>query len=546
MSEPGAGGPDGVTRPDHEPTINEAGLEVFAIDGTDSFAVPGPADGQPTGGGTVPPAISPLRILVTAGAVLAGLVFVVAVGAGSPGDASLRTDGEGAGPGFATPLWRTADGEEPDLGAVRLQPYDDETLAQLEEGSTDDELGRAELDDEYSYDDRYRRAPVTTAPTETVEPFDDDDIGSFDDDDDFTYRPSYTVPRRVTPTRRSVVTVPRRVTTRTTTTTTTVPTTTTSVVTTTTAATTTTVAATTTSSSTTTTTLAPPAPAWESVTTQGLPPACTSFRLRSLTTSLVAVADGAWFRSTNDGIDWTNVGSINAGPTRAIADPVAGADDVFWFATDAGVFDHTGAQVPGVALPGARSLAARVDGTGATLLAVSDAGVSRWSGGAWGEPDSDPAGPTLGSVRFLPSGDALLGADGSVLRSIDGGLSWTPVPTPGQVAGEAVVAADGAIGWLVDGGRSVIRSTNLGASWTPVAAPAGVVFQSLTVSPGGALLAVSGSGGVFAASGTGGWEAFEPAPQGVIGGVTRSPSGTSLLAHRPVCGADSVLRLADP
>ena len=37
----------GSTRPDAEPTINEAGEQGFAIDGTDSFSVPGPADGLP-------------------------------------------------------------------------------------------------------------------------------------------------------------------------------------------------------------------------------------------------------------------------------------------------------------------------------------------------------------------------------------------------------------------------------------------------------------------------------------------------------------------
>ena len=157
MTDSMNGGPGDVTRPDHEATLNEAGIEVFAVDGTDSFAVPGPADGQPVDGAPVLPAISRTRILVTAGAVVAGLAFVVSVGAGSPDDASLRTGAEGPGPGFSTPLWRTDDGDEVDLGAVRLAPYDDETLAMLEEGSAAGEAhDDSTLDDEYVYDDYAR------------------------------------------------------------------------------------------------------------------------------------------------------------------------------------------------------------------------------------------------------------------------------------------------------------------------------------------------------------------------------------------------------
>src|SRR5215211_7465262 len=82
-------GPGPVTRPDFEPTINEVEPPGFVIDGTDSFAVPGPGDGLPPADDGSPSARA--RVLLTAGSVIAGLVFVVAVGSGSDaGDAQVR------------------------------------------------------------------------------------------------------------------------------------------------------------------------------------------------------------------------------------------------------------------------------------------------------------------------------------------------------------------------------------------------------------------------------------------------------------------------
>ena len=66
-----------------------------------------PADGLAPDGANGPPAISRSRVLVTAGAVLAGMVFVVAVGSGNADDGSSRSfacDGAPR-PGFTIPLW---------------------------------------------------------------------------------------------------------------------------------------------------------------------------------------------------------------------------------------------------------------------------------------------------------------------------------------------------------------------------------------------------------------------------------------------------------
>ena len=73
----------GSTRPDAEPTINEAGEQGFAIDGTDSFSRPGPADGLPPEHGdedAVARVAAMRRLLVTLGAAVAVLLVIIIVG----------------------------------------------------------------------------------------------------------------------------------------------------------------------------------------------------------------------------------------------------------------------------------------------------------------------------------------------------------------------------------------------------------------------------------------------------------------------------------
>ena len=147
MSDIPGGGAVDRSRPDDEPTINAAGADGFLVDGTDSFAVPGPIDVVPAEDVPESPAVSRTRVLVTAGAVAAGLAFVIAVGRGGAGDAgsSLRADGAEA-PGFAFSNWGADAG---DVVVVVPQPADEDTLRRLEDGEVasgrqpgHDELGR--------------------------------------------------------------------------------------------------------------------------------------------------------------------------------------------------------------------------------------------------------------------------------------------------------------------------------------------------------------------------------------------------------------------
>ena len=200
MSDIPGGGPVDRARPDDEPTINEAGADGFLVDGTDSFAVPGPIDVVPAEDVPESPAVSRTRLLVTAGAVAAGLAFVVAVGRGGAGDAgsTLRAEGTEA-PGFAFSQWGADDGS---VVLVVPEPADEDTLRRLEDGqvATDDSAGHEELGRH-----RGRRGPHVRrrvgddvgydVSIPSYPEYDDESFG--DDDVDFpSYRP--TLPRRTT------------------------------------------------------------------------------------------------------------------------------------------------------------------------------------------------------------------------------------------------------------------------------------------------------------------------------------------------------------
>ena len=96
--------PAGSSRPDAEPTINEAGEQGFAVDGTDSFTVPGPADGLPAelvDEEAAARAAAMRRLLVTLAAAVAVLAVVIAVG--RSGGSGERFAGDSSASEFTLP-----------------------------------------------------------------------------------------------------------------------------------------------------------------------------------------------------------------------------------------------------------------------------------------------------------------------------------------------------------------------------------------------------------------------------------------------------------
>src|SRR4051794_29795968 len=131
MSEPGAGWDD-PPRPHDPSTINEAGASGFAVDGTDSFAIPGLPDlsDQDDPDGVVGPPYR--RLIVTVGAAIIVLAIVIIIGSsGRDGSAgSVQSDDQPA-PYTLPPLF----GGDGDPSAGRAV---DGTSATLDTGEVND------------------------------------------------------------------------------------------------------------------------------------------------------------------------------------------------------------------------------------------------------------------------------------------------------------------------------------------------------------------------------------------------------------------------
>lgn len=87
------------------------------------------------------------------------------------------------------------------------------------------------------------------------------------------------------------------------------------------------------------------------------------------------------------------------------------------------------------------------------------------------KPVADPVPrgvPDLNAIFFLP--DALTGwvagGDGTILRTEDGGATWTPQNSGTSFGLNAVVFRDARNGWAVSDGGTIIRSSDGGANWS--------------------------------------------------------------------------------
>ena len=414
--------------------------------------MPGPVDVVPGEEDPEPPAVSRTRVLVTAGAVAAGLAFVVAVGRGGAGDAgtSLRSEGRLRHP--PSPSHSGA----PTTAAVVLvvpDPADQDTLRRLEDGQVAEDERLATRARTTSRPTRTSRTTTTTGTT--VDPV----VPGVrrrsygDADQDFpSYRP--TLPRRTTSPQRLPVIPAPRVTTPAAVTTTPEPepepepeTTTTLPP----------AEETTTTSSApaeaTTTTTPPPAPAWARrrwacrTAHQGL-------KVWAHGDGLVA-AVGATLYQQAAGALWTPLGEPipGAGAVRAF---VRGTASAFWVATDVGVFakaDGAATLTPLAARTDVRALA--VSPNGSSLLAVTETEqLRRWddAGASWSNPITlpVPAGTELGHVSFVNDTDAILGTSAGVIRLDDG--SWMSVSSS-AVVGQPVRGRQGVLLAGHGGGR---------------------------------------------------------------------------------------------
>ncbi|HEY5428757.1 MAG TPA: hypothetical protein VIK04_06525, partial [Solirubrobacteraceae bacterium] len=157
-----------------------------------------------------------------------------------------------------------------------------------------------------------------------------------------------------------------------------------------------------------------------------------------------------------------------------------------------------------------------------------------WRGGPLGCPD---AGPCVTLGPYLPGNCAMNGTFQPVLRSSDGGRSWSPIGFPYEVqgcdeAGLAVTSSRSAL--LVDSTAQfpVLRTTDGGIAWHDVGLPPRPGHGEISVLPDGSLLSAAAPGDVAP------WALLRRHPRGWCRLRTpdRAQQGASLLTPVTVIG----------
>lgn len=120
---------------------------------------------------------------------------------------------------------------------------------------------------------------------------------------------------------------------------------------------------------------------------------------------------------------------------------------------------------------------------GSNVIAAGLNGIYRSTdlGQSWSTVYRDNLGNNPRSVDFASAAIGVaVGLDGAVLRTTDGGLTWTPVASGTTAALLTVRFASLNVGHAGGGGTTLLRTTDAGATWSPVAAaPAGENIHSL-------------------------------------------------------------------
>ena len=124
------------------------------------------------------------------------------------------------------------------------------------------------------------------------------------------------------------------------------------------------------------------------------------------------------------------------------------------------------------------------------------------SGWFWQNPPHG-GNPFFAVATVRASTVVAVGDGGIILRSSDGGATWTlqSSGTTNALAGVSFVDAD--TGSAVGQGGTILRTTNGGATWTPQASPTRNVLQGVSF-VGASIGTVVGKGGAILRTTTGG------------------------------------------
>ncbi len=136
------------------------------------------------------------------------------------------------------------------------------------------------------------------------------------------------------------------------------------------------------------------------------------------------------------------------------------------------------------------------------LVAVAGGSISATTnGGATWVARANPTGQDYASVSYADGVFWLGGSAGSVLRSTDGGATFTNVPIPGSPdVREAIAAVDRNVAYAFNSSGNARKTTNGGATWTALAIGAGSSFWGGAASDALHAWGVTQSGDVWATS----------------------------------------------
>lgn len=226
------------------------------------------------------------------------------------------------------------------------------------------------------------------------------------------------------------------------------------------------------------------------------------------TTVVTGGANGTMMRSSDSGLAWTITSeaswSLEAVTSIAmrgqIGVAVAGFDTRF--TNDGGQHWYSGPQD------------AAFDGTGlayapdGTLVKVGGVGVrlSSDDGTTWRSATVDPGATALWRVAFSSAGVGIAvgagpvvsssGNGGVILRSADGGATWTTVKTPGVPVNDVAFASDSVV-VAVDWQGGVWRSADAGLTWTAGSTGSTGLVQTVAFTSASVGLAFGGAGQVL-------------------------------------------------
>jgi photosystem II stability/assembly factor-like uncharacterized protein len=142
----------------------------------------------------------------------------------------------------------------------------------------------------------------------------------------------------------------------------------------------------------------------------------------------------------------------------------------------------------------------------------------------------------LDPQTFLVGCGASGGPVSGILRSADGGQTWTMVSSSGG-ASAPLHASDGSIYWATPSKHGLTRSTDSGQHWTDVIGP-GVVNSSAPIElPDGRIAALGPSGVVVSADHGSTWRAVTSGlPYDDVVGLTYSAQRKAFYTWHFTCG----------